>query len=204
MVSTEAARSFVPAEFILVGEGQPVTPLVVRTARCGISVDGSASRVGEIVQIGAVIVPPDFTGDINNYTFFYYTDDLRLALRPNLTGVQAQFVPTIIYDYENNNALFVRVPLPGIPRLTVSGAVTPLPAPAGSFVANWWQKNYGRTVKMQTSVPIIKIGGANLTLTTNQNNALGQIIGGETLGFPIIQQFNTFASAQMNVSTLTP
>jgi len=200
LVSTDAARSFVPAGFVLVGEGQPVTPLVVRTARCAIAVDGHAPRIGEIVQIGAVIVPPDFTGDINNYTFFYYTDDLRLALRLNLSGVNAQFVPTLIYQYENNNSLFVRVPLPGIPRLTVSGTVAPSPFPAGSFVANWWQKNYGRTVKMQTNVPVINIGGANLTLETNPNGALGQLIGGDTLGFPIIQQFNTFAAAQMNVN----
>lgn len=204
LVSTTAARQYVPPEFVLAGEGQPVTPLVVRTARCGIAVDGHAPRVGEIVQIGAVIVPPDFTGDINNYTFFYYTDDWRLALRLNLAGASAQFVPTIIYDYENNNSLFVRVPLPGFPRFSVSGTVAPSNAPAGSFTANWWQKNYGRTVKMQTSVPIIKIGGANLTLSTNPNNALGQLIGGETFGFPIIQQFNTFANAQMNVGTIAP
>ncbi len=204
LISTAAARQYVPAEFILAGEGQPVTPLVVRTARCNIAVDGSSPRVGEIVQIGAVIVPPDFTGDINNYTFFYYTDDLRLALRLNLKGVNAQFVPTIIYSYENNNSLFVRVPLPGFPRLTVSGTVTPSPLPAGSFTANWWQKSTFGKVKMQTSVPVIKIGEANLTLETNPNGALGQIIGGDTLGFPIIQQFSIFNAAQMNVSTISP
>lgn len=54
---------------------------------------------------------------------------------------------------------------------------------------------------MQTSVPVIKIGGANLTLQTNPNGALGRLIGGATLGFPIIQKFNTFAAAQMNVNT---
>jgi hypothetical protein len=69
LVPTALARACVPAQFILVGEGQPVTPLVVRTASCrGISVSGHEPKAGEIVHIGLVIVPPDGTGDINNYT----------------------------------------------------------------------------------------------------------------------------------------
>jgi len=200
LVSTDGARQYVPPEFILVGEGQPVTPLVVRTARCGISVDGRGGGVGHIVQIGAVIVPPDFTGDINNYTMFYYTDDLRLALRLNLAGVSAQFDPRIVYDYDNSSSLFVRVPLPGFPTLTLTGNVTPSPFPAGSFTANWWQKTFAGPVKMSTNVPVIFIGGADQTLTTRVDGPLGQLIGGGTMGFPIIQQFNTFATAQMSVS----
>ena len=82
LVATEAARDLVPAPFVLVGEGQPVTPLVVRTSDCvGISVDGRHARSGSIVQIGAVIVPPDFSGDINNYTLLYYTSDPGLRTR---------------------------------------------------------------------------------------------------------------------------
>lgn len=201
LVPTANAQAHVPSEFILVGAGQPVTPLVVRTSRCSISVNGHNSGVGEIVQIGAVIVPPDGTGDINNYTMFYYTSDLRLALRLLLAGVNAQFVPTIDYHKGNDNSFSVRVPLPGIPRFAVNGTVIPSPNPAGSFIANWWQKTYQGNVKMKTEVPVIKIGGANLTLTTNANNPLGQLTGGNTLGFPVIQQFNTFANAQMNVNT---
>jgi len=204
LVPTPNVRPFVPAEFILAGDGQPVTPLVVRTARCSISVSGNDSRVGEIVQTGAVIVPPDGTGDINNYTLFYYTSDLRLALRLLLSGVGAQFVPTIDYHKRNDNSFSVRVPVPGIPRLTISGTVTPSSQPAGSFVANWWQKTFSGNVKMNTNVPIIKIGGANLTLNTNTNSILGQIIVGDTLNFPVIQQFNSFANAQMNITSSIP
>jgi len=200
LVSTDSARQYVPPEFILVGEGQPVTPLVVRTARCGISVEGRGGGTGHIVQIGAVIVPPDFTGDINNYTMFYYTDDLRLALRLNVAGVFAQFDPRIVYAYDNSSTLFVRVPLPGILMLNLTGSVTPSPVPAGSFTANWWQKTFAGPVKMSTNVPVIFIGGADQTLSTRADGPLGQLIGGTTTGFPIIQQFNTFANAQMNVS----
>jgi hypothetical protein len=201
LVPTMSARSFVPTQFILAGEGQPVTPLVVRTARCGgITVAGIQSR-GEIVQIGAVIVPPDGTGDINNYTLFYYTSNLPLALRLVLAGINAQYVPTIDYDYRSQlNSLQVRVPFPGLPRLNLSGTVSPSQQPTGSFTANWWVTARGDILKMSTNVPIIKIGNANLSLTTPQNGALGQLIGGNSTGFPLLQQFNTFASAHLTTA----
>jgi hypothetical protein len=202
LVPTANARAYVPQPFILVGEGQPVTPLVVRTAHCGrISTGGYGVRGGDIVQIGAVIVPPDFTGDINNYTIWYYTTDLRLALQLLHAGVTAQYVPTLEYDYDaDDNECHVRVPLPGLPRLAVSGTVTPSSQPAGSFVANWWQEVQGGVAKMGTTVPVINIGGADLVMTTSANGPLGQLIGSSSTGFPIIQQFNTFAGAQMLVT----
>ena len=206
LVSTERARAYVPAQFILAGEGQPVTPLVVRTARCrGIAVNGYMPKAGEIVQIGLVIVQPDFTGDINNYTLWYYTSDAKLATQLRDAGVAAQHVPTIDYDFDTgDNSLFVRVPRPGSPRLTLFGTVSPSPNPAGAFLANWWQQADAGRVKMSTQVPTINIGGADLTLMTDPSNPLGQLIGSGSIGFPIIQQFNTFTTAHMGVSVIAP
>ena len=206
LVSTERARAYVPAQFILAGEGQPVTPLVVRTARCrGIAVNGYMPKAGEIVQIGLVIVPPDFTGDINNYTLWYYTSDAKLATQLRDAGVAAQHVPTIDYDFDTgDNSLFVRVPRPGSPRLALFGTVSPSPNPAGAFLANWWQQADAGRVKMSTQVPTINIGGADLTLMTDPSNPLGQLIGSGSIGFPIIQQFNTFTTAHMGVSVIAP
>ena len=66
LVPTAQAEALVPAPFIVVGAGTPVTPLVVRTSDCGgIAVDDGPTKAGSVVQIGVVIVPPDFTGDIN-------------------------------------------------------------------------------------------------------------------------------------------
>ncbi len=204
LAPTENIEQLVPPEFIPVGIGSPVTPLVVRTARCKISLNGQKPRTRNIVQIGAVIVPPDGTGDINNYTLFYYTDDLILALRLNLAGVNAQFVPTIQYQIENGNSFLVRVPLPGVPRLRLEGNIFPSSAPAGSFRANWWQASECSVIKMSTNVPVIAIGGADLTLSTDPNGHLGQIVGQGTFGFPIVQQFNKFKNAVMDVQVFTP
>jgi hypothetical protein len=202
LVPTASVRVYVPHQFILAGEGQPVTPLVVRTSQCSnIAVAGHPPMAGEIVQIGAVIVPPDFTGDINNYTIWYSTSNAKLATQLRKVGVDAQLVPVIDYDYQSaNNSLSVRTPVPFEPSLTLSGSVLPSPNAAGSFLANWWQQTKTGIVKMSTNVPVIKIGTANLTLTTKDTDPLAQLLGGSSTGFPIIQQFNTFAAANMQVN----
>jgi hypothetical protein len=200
LVATEAVRALVPTGFALAGDGQPVTPLVVRTADCAaISVEGHQGRAGTIVQVGAVIVPPDFTGDINNYTILYYTSDAGLAILLNLAGVQAQYVPNLSDDYHAGQ-LHVRVPRPGHPVLSVDGQVVASNVPAGSFRANWWQSARHGVVKMDTNVPVIAIGTANLVLTTTPHGPLGELIGGDSIGFPILQQFNVFSNAHMEVS----
>ncbi len=203
LIPTAQAQALVPAEFHPVGEGQPVTPIVVRTARCGgIAVDGNRAKAGSVVQIGVVIVPPDFSGDINNYTLWYYTSDAKLAHHLERLGVAAQHVPTIDYDYEpsgGSSPLFVAVPRPGRPRLSLDGTVIESTTLAGSFEAIWWAKVNGGSVRMDTLVPAIFIGGANLTLTTDASSALGHLIGGSSAGFPVLQQFNTIASANMGV-----
>jgi hypothetical protein len=208
LVPTEKARALVPAEFHLVGEAGPVTPLVVRTARCDIAVAGRAPNAGSIAQIGLVIVPPDFTGDINNYTLWYYTTDAELANHLVRLGVGAQHVQNIAYGYVPGAAgspvpFFVNIPRPGDPTFSLAGTVTRSETPSGSFVANWWQKGQRGSVKMNTDVPSIYVGSANLTLTTDSDSELGQLIGGGSTGFPLLQQFNIFDGAHMEVSVVS-
>jgi len=205
LVPTDAAQALTPPGYILVGTGTPVTPIVVRTAHCKISIDGGTAKERSIVQIGAVIVPPDFTGDINNYTYWYYTDDKKLAEHLNDAGVSAKRVSHIDYDFNKKKASGpnFHVHVPGSGGLSVDGRVTPSVVPAGTFDANWWQTSFSSSVKMATDVPVIDIGSADLVLTTNASSSLGDLIGGDSIGFPIIQQFNTFATAHMDV-TLMP
>lgn len=195
LVPTASVQPLLPSGFHVVGEGQPVTPIVVRTSDCGgIAVDGKRARAGSVVQIGAVIVPPDFTGDINNYTLWYYTSDTRLGKYLEKLGIDAQRVPTIDYAYESG-VLHVNVDQLGSPRLRLDGNVVESSTPAGSFNANWWVKIGERTVKMDTLVPEIFIGSASLMLTTDANSMLGP-----TLSFPVLEQFNTFPAARMKVT----
>jgi len=192
--------------FIPVGLGGPVSPIVVRTADCtGIAVDGGKSKPGTVVQIGAVVVPPAPAGeDIDNYTFWYYTTSGELARRLQDLGVEAQHVANIDYTLHpgaagTTNTLSVTVKRPGNPRFVLSGTVVPPSTPAGSFEAIWWQRTAAGNVRMDTSVPVIAIGSASLGLVTDANGALGALIGGGALAFPILQQFNILPHAQMSV-----
>lgn len=204
LVPTALAQELTPPGFILVGGLDPVTPLVVRTAHCDkIKIKNKTSRDKTVVQIGAVIVPPDGTGDINNFTYWYFTDDDRLADKLQDAGVEAESVCNIGFHYNKNQASNnFKVRVFGDPYLEIRGTVTPSVVPAGSFDANWWETSFGDNVKMATSVPVINIGSADLTLTTNAGSDVADLIGGTTLGFPIIQQFNSFPNAHMRVDVV--
>jgi len=196
-----------PPGFIPVGLGSPVSPIVVRTADCaGIAVDGGKSKPGTVAQIGAVIVPPAPAGeDIDNYTFWYYTTSEKLARRLQDLGVAAQHVANIDYALHpgqagTTNTLSVTVKRPGSPRFVLSGTVVPTETPAGSFEAIWWQQTAAGNVRMDTSVPVIAIGSANLGLVTDADGDLGQLIGSGALAFPVLQQFNILPNAHMGVA----
>jgi hypothetical protein len=195
--------ALMPPGFIPVGLGGPVSPIVVRTADCaGIAVDGGKSKPGSVVQIGAVIVPPDGAGDINNYTFWYYTTSEKLAHRLQDLGVAAQHVANVGYHLDAENHLSISVKRPGDPRFVISGTVVPSVVPAGSFEAIWWQKTAAGNAWMDTKVPVIAIGWADLALATDADGALGMLIGGGAIDFWILQQFNVLPSAQMDVTVV--
>lgn len=200
LAPTSNVLQMIPETYIPVGISDPVTPIVVRSARCDVTVFGQLQKKKCIVQIGAVIVPPDGTGDINNYTLFYVTDDLRLCLLLKLAGVDVQFAPVISYNIATDNTLNVRVPFPSSARLTLTGNITPSQQTAGSFTANWWQDGPWGQVKMRTKVPHIKIGTADHQLSTPPGSSLSDLAGGGAISFPVLQQFNTFSNASLNVS----
>ncbi len=202
-VSFAEAQALVPQGFVVAAGGG----VVVRAANCmSVSVDGEPGVPALVSHVGVNIESPDGTGDINNYTFWYYTDHKKLAKRLQDAGVAAKYVPDLEYDYDpgchgHPAELKVKVPAGfGAPRLKIKGTVVESQTPAGSFDANWWRESQVAGVKMATSVPIIDIGTADLQLS-NANGALAQLIGGDTLGFPILQQFNTFDDAHMSVTT---
>jgi hypothetical protein len=199
LASTETVAALVPPEYLPVGTGTPVTPLVVRTASCeSVSVDGQRGRPGRVVQIGAVIVPPDGTGDINNYTLHYYSDDSKLVEALGRAGMAVTKAHVAYAD--TDSSLDVTVKARGCSSLRLNGPVMPVSAPAGSFLANWWAATRYGTLKLSTTVPEIAIGSAALVLAVRAEGDLDELFGGTSVPFPILQQFNAFSAAAMHVS----
>ena len=203
-VPTTKARKLVPAKFQLAGTAENAV-MVVRIANCKAARIGNyVARNATVAQVGISINAPEGVGDINNYTLAYYTDSPLFMLRLRALGIAAQYVPTLDYDYARNAArtggtLTIRVPYPAMPRFSVLSAVQEPVAAAVSFRAIWWHDDGHKTVKMDTSLPGISFGAAVTKLSTQSDSSLGKLIGGTMAVFPLLDSFNRFSEAQMQV-----
>ncbi|MEO8126338.1 MAG: hypothetical protein ABI822_04555, partial [Bryobacteraceae bacterium] len=119
--------------------------LVVRASHCGAaSIEASPSEVTRVAEVGVVVIPPDGTGDVNSYTLSYGTNNLRLALRLEVTGLPVSLDPDFVYDLTPDppgaaGELFTEFSPLTSAGWFLSGTVTdPPPSPNFPFIANWW------------------------------------------------------------------
>ena len=200
------ASSLVQPAFTTLPVGSAAA-IVVRATRCaGAQVDGGAAVPTIISQIGIEIVPPDGTGDINNYTLIYVTDNARLALAFRLAGLPAIFDPTITYEFTYDSTgksgeLYVEAEGAGLPAYFLTGTESD-PSGAGfDFKANWWYQGFGGVIKQASDFPNIAFGSANVTLHTSRESVLGKLIGGNSdADFHFLPVRGVYASAHMDVT----
>jgi len=183
-VPLEPARSLVPSGYSLVPfDGSAA--LVVRASRCaGVSVDHSAQKPAIVVQVGIAVIPPDGTGNINNYTLLYATNHEQLAQALNRTGLPAVLDRALVYEFAPDSSghgeLYAAVS-PGLqPAWFLTGAADPPPPGGDPVVANWWFNGGRGMLKMSTSIPSISYGAASFSLHTSKFSLLGSLIGGNT------------------------
>jgi len=203
-ISPARARSVVPASFTLAGDDRGA-PFVVRVADCdAVTVDGGSSEPAAVAQLGISIVSPDGSGDINNYTLWYYTNNRRLAATLHRMGVAAQWTPQLGYDLAENpdhTAGKLTIDLSsGRPPLTITAPISEPVSTPTLFLANWWAQSDASRTKMSTPIPTLRFGLATATLHTPRASQLGRLIGSETVSFPLLDTFNRFANASMTVS----
>lgn len=195
-------RDKVPAGYALANEAAGTTFVVVRIASCsGMAIDGQPDGAGTVAQVGVNLVSPDGTGDINNYTLWYYTTSRALFRKLKRIGIgEAQWTPHIDYRYTATGpgAPRLDVTVPGNPAFAVGGPVTATGAPV-PFTANWWGDRAHDRIRMNTVLPAIGFGGATMTLSTSPHSKLGRVLGAGTATFPIFDSYNEFAGAHMVV-----
>ena len=184
-VNFARASALVPTAFTTLPVGT-TGGIVVRATSCeGVSVNGGRSLPTNISQIGVEIVPPDGTGDINNFLLIYATNNPDLALAFVLTGVPAIYDPTLTYQFTYDSTgvageLYAEVEGLGLPAYFLAGTETDPTAPGSDFKANWWYLSNGSKIKEASDFPDIAFGTANMSLYTDKNSYLGKLIGGNS------------------------
>jgi hypothetical protein len=206
-VDLAKASSLVQPAFTTLPVGSTAAIVVRATSCAGAQVNGGAAVPTIISQIGIEIVPPDGTGDINNYTLIYVTDNAQLALAFRLVGLPAIFDPTITYEFTydatgKSGELYVEAGGAGLPAYFLTGTETD-PTGAGSdFKANWWFAGPAGVIKQASDFPNIAFGTTNVSLHTTRESALGKLIGGNSdADFHFFPVRGVYVTAHMDVTT---
>jgi len=207
-VPLAAAQPLVPAGYMIAGAANGQAAIVVRATSCeSVNVDQSATQPTELSQIGINLVPPDGTGDINNYTVIYLTNNRALARHFQTAGLAAAFDPQSTYEFtpassDHSGELYVSTAGEDLPSYFLFGTETePLPNSQQKFLANWWFTGPEGRMKQSTLFPVISFGTANVSLYTSKVSPLGKLIGGNVDGnFSTLGVRGVYPAATMTVS----
>jgi hypothetical protein len=209
-VSLGVATPLVPTEYRIAAVNG-MANLVVRATSCEkATVDGHFGQPTVLSQIGINIVSPDGTGDINNYTLIYVSNNVALVAAFDEAGLPAQYDPQLSYEYSGsttgNGNLYVAAAAPGVPPYTIYGPETaPPPNSATVFLANWWYAPHTRSgvVQMlqQTLFPQISFGTSGVTLYTSRDSLVGKLIAGNTFSdYSVLALRGVYPAAHMEVT----
>jgi hypothetical protein len=207
------AAPFLPAGFALALGAPGEANAIVRVAHCAsVIVEGKATGPGTVAQLGVNIVPPDGTGDINNYTVWYDTDGVELAAGLRQAGIAAALDGTLFYDrLPNPGGATARIIIanvePAPPFVIDSVALIPTSATqAIDFTANWWQTNAGATAVMASDFPNILFGAEStgVTIEVVPGTPLAKLLGTESATFVGLSVSNVIPTGHMHVGPASP
>jgi hypothetical protein len=210
-VSLAKASALVPPVFttlpIATANAPTTAAIVVRATSCGgVRVDSGASLPTNISQVGVEVVSPDGTGDINNYTLVYLSNNPELVKRFNHAGVPALLDPGLTYQFTFDptgaaGEIYVEAEGFGVPAYFITGTEADPTGPAFDFKANWWYAADKGLVKQASDFPNIAFGTANISFHTDRTSVLGQLIGGNTdTDFHYLPVRGKYATAHMVVT----
>jgi hypothetical protein len=164
-----------------------------------------------VLQIGVNIVPPNGTGDINNYTVFYLTTSHALAVGLQRAGIRAVEDPFLVFAPTTNpdgigHIFLLNGFLPAPPLLIDSPAVSPTPTTTPTnFIAEWWQGNSVEVVDMYGTYPGILFGAESpdVNLLVPPGSPLAEWIGGTKINFSALSVENEIPTAHLHVGPVT-
>jgi hypothetical protein len=208
-ISLAAAFPLVPGGFTISDAASGMANVVIRATSCAsVTVNGRDPRPTVLSQIGINIVAPDGTGDINNYTLVYLSNNPLLVENFLAAGLPAQYDPQLTYEYaavlSGDGNLFVSADSRDVAPYFIYGPETaPPPNSATVFLANWWYAPHGDwKMRQQSLFPAISFGASSVTFYTASTSMLGKLIGGNTFSnFSVLALHGVYPSAHMEVTT---
>jgi hypothetical protein len=208
------AAPFVPAGYSVALASPGEANAIVRVAHCeSVVVGGKATGPGTVAQLGVNIVPPNGTGDINNYTVWYDTDGLALSLALRSAGVDAEFDPFLLYqrlpdgDGQTARTIIANGIDPAPPFVIDSKVLIPTSTTQPiDFTANWWQTNGAATVEMASDFPNILFGpeSTGVTIDVVPRTRLAALIGADEGTFVGLSVSNVAPVGHMHVGPASP
>lgn len=205
-VDLARASSLVQPAFTTLSVGSTAAIVVRATSCASAQVNGGPGIPTIISQIGIEIVPPDGSGDINNFTLIYATDNAQLALAFRLVGLPAIFDPTITYEFTydatgKSGELYVEAGGAGLPAYFLTGTEADPTGGSSDFKANWWYRGFSGVIKQASDFPNIAFGVANVSLHTSRESVLGKLIAANTdADFHFLPVRGVYATAHMDVT----
>jgi hypothetical protein len=201
----------VPAPYVPASYGPGLAGFILRTAHCeGASVNGGPSHEGTVLQIGVNIVPPNNTGNINNYTVYYLTTSHALAEGLRRVGIRAEEDPFLILDAKTSATGQGHVFLfngfePAPPLVIDSPTLSPTPATTPiDFIAEWWQAGAHEELDMYGTYPGILFGAnsPNVSIHVPPGSPLAHVIGGTSLTFNLLSVENEIPASHLHASAV--
>lgn len=202
-VPAERARSLVPSEYTLAGDGTNAQ-IVVRVASCAeVTIDGKRTGPARTAQIGVMLNEPEAGGDINNYLLWFVTDSGNLHGKLQAAGIQNgndQQLKLVFEPIGGEGSLAIDVSAPGFPAFPLLGSAMAPSTPPQSFLANWFAAGNQGTLRMQTAFQQLRFGEASLVLTPTPESELAQLIGSPSLDFSVLNSYNEWQTATMHAT----
>ena len=208
------AAPFVPAGYAVALASPGEANAIVRVAHCAsVVIDGQATGAGTVAQLGVNIVPPDGTGDINNYTVWYDTNGLALSQALRRAGIDAAYDPALVYERRpDRDGATARLIIangvdPAPPFVIDSQVLIPTAATqAIDFTANWWQTNRGATAEMASDFPNILFGAEStgVTIEVVPGTRLEELLGAPRGTFVGLSVSNVIPAGHMHVAPASP
>jgi hypothetical protein len=207
-----AAAPLVPKPFVVApGPSATTANIVIRATGCaGVSVNQGVPVPTNLSQIGINIVSPDGTGEINNYTLYYLSNNIDLVLHFIAAGLPAQYDPQLTYQYPagttGSGNIYVAAGSAAVTPYFIYGPETaPPPNSAQDFLANWWyapQTIFGPAkMRQQSNFPAISFGGNSASFYTDSTSPLGKLIGGNVdSNFSTLPVRGVYPTAHMEVT----